>query len=230
QVFRGASRSPVISSKSRVARTIAEPRATRLAFSPLSPVDDDATVAAAGPTSPAASQRRPAAGRGGAGSVGLTNYQRGRSPGVLKAISDAGGGDLEGGGKDLTAVRRALLLATWFALTAYAFGPWSPGATVDPKDLELATQLKSPPETAVFSCIFYAFAYVPVTMASVLIGGGAFGKGRQPVPPEPFVFGAFALGFFSVGPYLAARNYLPRAAMEDGEETSKTEVRCGAAP
>lgn len=61
----------------------------------------------------------------------------------------------------------------------------------------------------------------------MLIGGGAFGKGRQPVPPQPFVFGAFALGFFSVGPYLALRNYLPRAVMEEGEEPSLAEVRCG---
>lgn len=60
---------------------------------------------------------------------------------VAQAISEADGGDLEGGGKDLTAVRRALFLAIWLPFTIYAFGPYSPGLTFDPKDAELAAQL-----------------------------------------------------------------------------------------
>lgn len=78
------------------------------------------------------------------------------------------------------------------------------------------------PQTAVFINIFNALGVLPAVMASMLVGGGSFRKGRQPVPAQPFVFGAFALGFFSVGPYLAVRNYLPER--EEGEEMSKVEV------
>ncbi|CAN0505828.1 unnamed protein product, partial [Laminaria digitata] len=80
------------------------------------------------------------------------------------------------------------------------------------------------PETAIFASIFNGLGIFPAVMASVLCGGGAFAKGRQPVSPQPFVFGAFALGFFSVGPYLALRNYLPEVDAE-GEEVSAVEVR-----
>lgn len=61
----------------------------------------------------------------------------------MQAVSGGAGVGEEqgGGGNDLTAVRRALLLAIWLPFTAYAFGPWSPGATGDPKDLELVTHL-----------------------------------------------------------------------------------------
>lgn len=79
------------------------------------------------------------------------------------------------------------------------------------------------PETAVFSSIFNALGFLPAMMASLLCGGGAFAKGRQPVPPQPFVFGAFALGFFALGPYLALRNYLPEVDSE-GDEVSTLEV------
>lgn len=81
------------------------------------------------------------------------------------------------------------------------------------------------PQTALFASIFNALGVLPAIMASMLVGGGAFGKGRQPVPAQPFVFGAFALGFFSVGPYLALRNYLPESP-DEGEEMSFLEVRC----
>lgn len=57
---------------------------------------------------------------------------------MTQAVS---GEEQEGGGQDLTAVRRALLLAVWLPFAAYAFGPWSPGATGDPKDIELVTHL-----------------------------------------------------------------------------------------
>lgn len=80
------------------------------------------------------------------------------------------------------------------------------------------------PQTAVFVNVFNALGVLPAIMASMLVGGGAFGKGRQPVPAQPFVFGAFALGFFSVGPYLAVRNYLP-GSPDEGEEMSLVEVR-----
>lgn len=59
-------------------------------------------------------------------------------------------------------------------------------------------------------------------LPSILCGGGAFSKGRQPVSPQPFVFGALALGYFAVAPYLAFRNYLPE--MEAGEEPTLVEV------
>lgn len=64
-------------------------------------------------------------------------------------------------------------------------------------------------------------------MASMLVGGGSCQKGRQPVPALPLVFGAFLLGFFSVGPYLALRNYLPERGEEEEEEEemSTVEVR-----
>lgn len=78
------------------------------------------------------------------------------------------------------------------------------------------------PQTAVFYNIFNALGFLPAMMASMLVGGGSVRKGRQPVPALPFVFGAFALGFFSVGPYLAVRNYLPE--QEEGEPMSTVEV------
>ena len=94
-------------------------------------------------------------------------------------------------------------------------------------NLLLALYLHKPdditPETAIFSSMFNGLAVFPAVMASLLCGGGAFTKGRQPVPPQPFVFGAFALGFFAVGPYLALRNYLPEVDSE-GEELSAVEV------
>lgn len=79
------------------------------------------------------------------------------------------------------------------------------------------------PPNAVFVNLFNALGFFPAIMASMLVGGGSFQKGRQPVPAQPFVFGAFALGFFAVGPYLALRNYLPE--QEEGEEMSTVEVR-----
>ncbi|CAB1120956.1 unnamed protein product [Ectocarpus sp. CCAP 1310/34] len=79
------------------------------------------------------------------------------------------------------------------------------------------------PETAIFTAVFNALGFLPAITASMLVGGGSFAKGRQPVPAPPFVFGAFALGFFSLGPYLAVRNYLPQAAGDEGEEMSTLE-------
>ena len=81
------------------------------------------------------------------------------------------------------------------------------------------------PQTAIFSPVFNALGLVPLVFASLLCGGGAFGKGRQPVPPQPFVFGTALLGFFAVGPYLALRNYLPE--MDAEEEPTLLEVRAG---
>eukprot|EP00752_Nemacystus_decipiens_P014794 g13171.t1 len=142
--------------------------------------------------------------------------------GALKAASGVGGEE-GGDGNDLTAARRALLLAIWLPFTAYAFGPWSPGSVGDPKDFEIITHLydAAAPPNAVFVNLFNALGFFPGMMASMLVGGGSFQKGRQPVPALPFVFGAFALGFFSVGPYLALRNYLPER--EEGEEMSTLE-------
>ncbi|CAM9386876.1 unnamed protein product [Scytosiphon promiscuus] len=219
-VLHGVFPSRVASSTPLEARRIAlGSRTSRLAFSPLNPDGDDAAAADASRATTAASMRGLAAGSRGVG----------KASGALKAISDADSEDLGSGVKDLTAVRRALVLTIWVAFVAYALGPWSPGSTGDPKDVVLATELFSvlltpaSPETAIFSCFFTALAFLPGAIASVLIGGGAFGKGRQPVPPQPFVFGAFALGFIAVGPYLAVRNYLPRSAMEEGEEMSTLE-------
>lgn len=79
------------------------------------------------------------------------------------------------------------------------------------------------PETALFSGVFNGLGVLPAVFASLLCGGGAFAKGRQPVPPQPFVFGAFGLGFFALAPYLALRNYLPE--MEEGEDPTFLEVR-----
>lgn len=102
--------------------------------------------------------------------------------------------------------------------------PASDDACQKPKDDAVA------PPNAVFVNLFNALGFFPAIMASMLVGGGSFQKGRQPVPAQPFVFGAFALGFFAVGPYLALRNYLPE--QEEGEEMSTVEVRmyfrCGA--
>lgn len=44
-------------------------------------------------------------------------------------------------GRDLTGLRRTVLLGVWLCFVAYAFGPWSPGASGDPKDIELVTHL-----------------------------------------------------------------------------------------
>lgn len=85
------------------------------------------------------------------------------------------------------------------------------------------TKDESPgPETAIYYSIFNGLGVLPAVFASVLCGGGSFGKGRQPVPPQPFVFAAFALGYFALGPYLAVRNYLPK--IDDGEEASLLEA------
>ncbi|CAN0074465.1 unnamed protein product [Ascophyllum nodosum] len=85
--------------------------------------------------------------------------------------------------------------------------------------MKLITGLYDPamagPQTAIFSPVFNALGLVPLVFASLLCGGGAFGKGRQPVPPQPFVFGTALLGFFAVGPYLALRNYLPEMDAEE---------------
>ncbi|CAM9325133.1 unnamed protein product [Ectocarpus sp. 12 AP-2014] len=188
-------------------------RATRLPFA-TTDGDEDAN---AGPASRGA---RPSA-------AGLVDSRRQTAAGALKAASGAGAGEgRDGDDRDLTAVRRALLLAIWLPFTIYAFGPWSPGATGDPKDIELVTHLYDGPvmpETAIFTAVFNALGFLPAITASMLVGGGSFAKGRQPVPAPPFVFGAFALGFFSLGPYLAVRNYLPQAAGDEGEEMSTLE-------
>eukprot|EP00904_Undaria_pinnatifida_P006522 jgi/Undpi1/29/HiC_scaffold_1.g00029.m1 len=129
------------------------------------------------------------------------------------AVPSSGGGEeMEREGGDLTGLRRSLLFGVWLPFVAYAFGPWSPGQPGDPKDIELVTHLYDTfgPETAVFSSIFNALGFLPAMM------------GRQPVPPQPFVFGAFALGFFALGPYLALRNYLPEVDSE-GDEVSTLE-------
>lgn len=58
-------------------------------------------------------------------------------------LTQASGVDEEqgGGGNDLTAIRRALVLAVWLPFAAYAFGPFSPGSIGDPKDFEILTHL-----------------------------------------------------------------------------------------
>lgn len=64
---------------------------------------------------------------------------------------------------------------------------------------------------------------VAIVFGPILVGGGAFREGKQVVPPLPFVFGGWGLGFMMLGPYLALRNYVPEG---DGEEAGPLEVLC----
>ncbi|CBN78927.1 hypothetical protein Esi_0157_0006 [Ectocarpus siliculosus] len=216
QILRQSPSCPATASTTVGLRSTTPATCLRAARLPFATTDDDED----GDARPASRGARPAA-------AGLVDSRRQTAAGALKAASGAGAGEgRDGDGRDLTAVRRALLLAIWLPFTIYAFGPWSPGATGDPKDIELVTHLYDGPvvpETAIFTAVFNALGFLPGIMASMLVGGGSFGKGRQPVPAPPFVFGAFALGFFSLGPYLAVRNYLPQAAGDEEEEMSTLE-------
>eukprot|EP00903_Cladosiphon_okamuranus_P020227 g18566.t2 len=158
----------------------------------------------------------------GGGNARVPGPGRQTVAGALKAVSGVGEGQ-GGSGNDLTAVRRALVLAVWLSLIAYAFGPWSPGAAFDPRDTEILTHLydTDSPVNSVFYYLFNELGVLPGIIASVLVGGGSFRKGRQPLPAPPFVFGAFLAGFFALGPYVALRNYLPER--EEGEEMSTLE-------
>lgn len=69
--------------------------------------------------------------------------------------------------------------------------------------------------------VFNSVGALAAVFGPILVGGGAFRGGKQVVPPLPFVFGAWGLGFFMLGPYVALRNYVPEG---DGEEAGPLEV------
>lgn len=77
-------------------------------------------------------------------------------------------------------------------------------------------------EQGLFPSVFNSLGLLPLIFLSILVGGGAFRKGRQSLPPLPFIFASEFLGFFAMGPYLAFRNYTP---VGDGEEPGLLEVR-----
>merc|ERR1712146_441717 len=91
-------------------------------------------------------------------------------------------------------------------LLSYAaiFAPGgSPEATS--YDLELIRTILSTPfdgtVSPVFIFIFNALGIIPAVLASLLLSGS---KGQR-IPAAPFVFGSFVVGYFSVSPYLIAR-------------------------
>lgn len=101
---------------------------------------------------------------------------------------------------------RVLTGAAWAAFIGYA-------ALVAPKsapevDAALVTQLITLPFSGaanyLFEAQFNALGVMPAVYASLLMPGS---KGQKPVPTVPFVAGSFALGYFSIGPYLTLREF-----------------------
>ncbi|CAM9636762.1 unnamed protein product [Phaeothamnion confervicola] len=58
----------------------------------------------------------------------------------------------------------------------------------------------------IFAIIFYSFTIIPFAYGALLFPGS---RDQKPVPAAPFVFASFGLGFFALGPYLAARQFRP---------------------
>lgn len=57
----------------------------------------------------------------------------------------------------------------------------------------------------------------------ILVGGGAIRRGRQMVLALPAMIAGWGLGFLTLGPYVALRNYTPEG---DGEDPGLVEVLC----
>ena len=98
-------------------------------------------------------------------------------------------------------------LILWLGLVIYAFG-FAPGGSPEAAaiDSEIIAKMISTPydgtSNPLFVAIFNYLGIVPAVYASLLLPGSK----SQSVPALPFVVSSFALGFFGVGPYLAARN------------------------
>jgi hypothetical protein len=113
--------------------------------------------------------------------------------------------------------------AIWVVFVIYAFG-LSPGGTpeTDAIDKTIITQMIQfpPPSEAnpVLFALFNSLGIIPAIYASLLLPGGK----TQKFPALPFVVGSFALGFFSVGPYLALRSL--------SEDVTKESKGKGSAP
>lgn len=109
---------------------------------------------------------------------------------------------------DRFAPPRLLYALFWIGLSIYAFN-FAPGAGAEAaaRDADLAVKMISTPfdgdvSKAIFAGVFNSLGVLPAIYASLLLPGSK----DQKVPALPFVLGSFAMGFFSVGPYLALRN------------------------
>jgi hypothetical protein len=102
----------------------------------------------------------------------------------------------------------------WLGFTAYAFTVPIP----ETGSAEIIAKFLTTPDFSsgefipahlnpIFFSIFNFLGVYPAIYAALLLPGGA----SQRLPPQPFVFSAFALGFFALGPYLCARKASTRA-------------------
>eukprot|EP00667_Euglena_gracilis_P016142 EG_transcript_16857 len=111
--------------------------------------------------------------------------------------------------------RTVAILGLWAAFVAYAYLA-APGGSPEAqsRDLEVLTEVFATPgkANAIFLAIFNCLGIMPACYAAVLLPGA---RGQR-LPALPFVVGSFALGFFSLGPYLALREIRRQATPPQG--------------
>jgi hypothetical protein len=105
--------------------------------------------------------------------------------------------------------------SVWLALVVYVFGNIAP-ADVDPDFSATMIQkiLTTPYDGTVnpiFVAIFNLLGVYPALFASLLLPASK----KQPIVAWPFIFGAFALGYFAEGPYLAFRKIRTSGSIEE---------------
>lgn len=117
---------------------------------------------------------------------------------VVRAAASAEDGKLE------VTAPRVVTATAWAGFMAYAVFV-APKSSPD-VDAALVETLISTPFTGeanrIFESLFNALGIMPAVYASLLLPGG---KDQKPLPAVPFVAGSFVLGYFSLGPYLTAR-------------------------
>ena len=91
-------------------------------------------------------------------------------------------------------------LILWTSFLTYAFTLAPPADSI--ATIEIINNILSTPfdgsVNPIFVCIFNLLGVLPIIYASLLLPAAK----KQSIPAAPFVFGAFALGFFATGPYL----------------------------
>ncbi|KAJ1629580.1 hypothetical protein T492DRAFT_1010112 [Pavlovales sp. CCMP2436] len=112
----------------------------------------------------------------------------------------------------------AAVAVAWVGLVAFA-NAFSPGEFGSTADAGLVTTLIANPTSPmdaglspVFALIFNLFLPVPLMLAALLLPTSR----EQRVPALPFVGASLALGFFTLGPYLALRG-APQPLDADGK-------------
>jgi hypothetical protein len=102
--------------------------------------------------------------------------------------------------------KNALAAGVWVSLITWAFG-FAPGVLNAPADNELINLLISEPYprpeglNELWFAIWNCFAFVPLFIGAL---EAPVSKGQR-LPATPFLFGAGAFGFFSLGPYFMTR-------------------------